>query len=50
MHYKTERLVGKMSIEKFHETLQELEKKASWIQVTVDFLDKQTLQVIIDWR
>ncbi len=50
MDYKTEKIVGKMSVEKLHETLLELEKKAVWINLQIEILDKQTVQVVINWR
>ncbi len=50
MYLIVNRTVGKMSLELFHKTITELEKKATWFSCEVMVLDKETVQVTIEWR
>lgn len=50
MHWTTKKTVGKMSIEKFHDKLVELEKKYKVIIIHLEMLGDRTVQVTIEYR
>lgn len=52
MWYKTEKIVGKMSLQKLHETILELERKYTHIIIVMDVLNVMTQewQVTIEYR